>query len=113
MYTQRHTIHAQGGRSSKYCDVDEHHPTANPQIMSPLNPGPNLANMSPFKDYTYSEESSVYNQGRLANKPREVDSCREQYAPTDLHDRPQLPIHPSCPNAKMSHTQRMLMLIET
>ena len=88
VHSERHTIHVRGGRSSKYCDVDEHHPTANPQIMSPLNPGPNLANMPQHRKVTYSEETSVYSPGRVARTHRQVQNCRKQYAPPDIHDRP-------------------------
>ena len=88
VHSERHTIHVRGGRSSKYCDVDEHHPTANPQIMSPLNPGPNLANMPQHRKVAYSEETSVYSPGRVARTHRQVQNCREQYAPPDIHDRP-------------------------
>ena len=88
VHSERHTIHVQGGRSSKYCDVDEHHPTANPQIMSPLNPGPNLANMPQHRKVAYSEETSVYSPGRVARTHRQVQNCCKQYAPPDIHDRP-------------------------
>ena len=88
VHSERHTIHVQGGRSSKYCDVDEHHPTANPQIMSPLNPGPNLVNMPQHRKVAHSEETSVYSPGRVARTHRQVQNCHEQYAPPDIHDRP-------------------------
>ena len=75
VHSERHTIHVQGGRSSKYCDVDEHHPTANPQIMSPIK-------------VAYSEETSVDSPGRVARTHRQVQNCCKQYAPPDIHDRP-------------------------
>ena len=98
VHSERHTIHVQGGRSSKYCDVDEHHPTANPQIMSPLNPGPNLANMPQHRKVAYSEETSVYSPGRVARTHRQVQNCHEQYAPPDIHDRPLMVPSPDSSN---------------
>ena len=103
VHSERHTIHVQGGRSSKYCDVDEHHPTANPQIMSPLNPGPNLANMPQHRKVAYSEETSVYSPGRVARTHRQVQNCREQYAPPYIHDRPLM--IPSPDSSNMSSYQ--------
>ena len=104
VHSERHTIHVRGGRSSKYCDVDEHHPTANPQIMSPLNPGPNLANMPQHRKVAYSEETSVYSPGRVARTHRQVQNCRKQYAPPDIHDRPLM--IPSPDSSNMSPYQK-------
>ena len=58
------------------------------EIMSPLNPGPNLANMPQHRKVAHSEETSVYSPGRVARTHRQVQNCREQYAPPDIHDRP-------------------------
>ena len=81
----------QGHRSSNNCDSDKHiNLCACPHspTMASLNPSPNLANMPQHRKVAYSEETSVYSQGRVARTHRQAQNCREQYAPPDIHDRP-------------------------
>ena len=96
----------QGHRSSNNCDSDKHINLCtcpHSPTMASLNPSPNLANMPQHRKVAYSEETSVYSQGRLARTHRQVQNCREQYAPPDIHDR--LLMIPSPDSSNMSPYQ--------
>ena len=64
------------------------------EIMSPLNPGPNLANMPQHRKVAYSEETSVYPPGRVARTHRQVDIYKKDDQVNDYHEYPQSHVRP-------------------